>query len=107
LLARARADRRLHDHRRCRRICACLRGEGEEAGPEGRDRSAQQEDQLQGAGALAGGDPALIAVGSKEASENRVFVRRVGSNARSTMGADEAIAALAKEATPPDLREAG
>jgi threonyl-tRNA synthetase len=50
---------------------------------------------------------ALIAVGSKEASENTVSVRRLGSNAQSTMGADEAIAALAKEATPPDLREAG
>jgi hypothetical protein len=51
--------------------------------------------------------PALIAVGSKEASENTVSVRRLGSNAQSTMGADEAIAALAKEAMPPDLREAG
>ncbi|HWY83301.1 MAG TPA: His/Gly/Thr/Pro-type tRNA ligase C-terminal domain-containing protein [Roseiarcus sp.] len=50
---------------------------------------------------------ALIAVGSKEASENRVSVRRLGSNAQSTMGADDVIAALAKEATPPDLREVG
>jgi hypothetical protein len=36
---------------------AADRGKGEEAGPEGRDPSAQREDQLQGAGALAGEDP--------------------------------------------------
>jgi threonyl-tRNA synthetase len=51
--------------------------------------------------------PALIAVGRKEASENTVSVRRLGSNAQSTMGADEAIAALTKEAMPPDLQKAG
>ena len=50
---------------------------------------------------------ALIAVGRKEASENTVSVRRLGSSAQSRMGADEAIAALAKEAMPPDLREGG
>jgi threonyl-tRNA synthetase len=36
--------------------------------------------------------PALIAAGRKEASEDTVSVRRLGSNAQSTMGADEAIA---------------
>ena len=51
--------------------------------------------------------PALIAVGRKEASENTVSVRRLGSNAQSTMGADEAIVAPTKEARPPDLRKAG
>jgi threonyl-tRNA synthetase len=51
--------------------------------------------------------PALIAVGRKEASERTVSVRRLGSNPQSTMGADEAIAALTKEAMPPDLRKAG
>ena len=49
--------------------------------------------------------PVLIAVGRKEASENSVSVRRLGSNAQTSMGADEAIAALADEALPPDLRE--
>jgi threonyl-tRNA synthetase len=47
---------------------------------------------------LAGEVPVLIAIGRKEASENTVSARRLGSNAQSTMGADEAIAALAKEA---------
>ena len=43
-------------------------------------------------------------VGRKEASENTVSFRRLGSNAQTTMGAEEAIAALASEAVPPDLR---
>jgi hypothetical protein len=30
----------------------------------------------------------------------------LGSNAKATMGAEEMIAGLAKEAVPPDLREA-
>ncbi len=48
--------------------------------------------------------PALLAVGRKEAAENTVSVRRLGSNAQTTMGADEAIEALLAEAVPPDLR---
>jgi threonyl-tRNA synthetase len=48
--------------------------------------------------------PVLIAVGRKEASENTVSLRRLGSNAQTTMGAEEALAALAKEAEPPDLQ---
>ena len=50
---------------------------------------------------------ALTAVGRKEASENTVSVRHLGSSAQSRMGAHEAITALAKEAMPPDLREGG
>ena len=48
--------------------------------------------------------PVLLAVGRKEASENTVSVRRLGSNAQTSLGADEAIKALANEALPPDLR---
>ena len=48
--------------------------------------------------------PALLAVGRKEAAENTVSVRRLGSNAQTTMGAEEAIEALVAEAVPPDLR---
>ncbi len=48
--------------------------------------------------------PALLAVGRKESAENTVSVRRLGSNAQTTMGADEAIEALVAEAVPPDLR---
>jgi threonyl-tRNA synthetase len=50
--------------------------------------------------------PALLAVGRKEAGENTVSVRRLGSNAQTMMGTDEAIEALVDEALPPDLREA-
>jgi threonyl-tRNA synthetase len=49
--------------------------------------------------------PVLLAVGRKEAGENSVSMRRLGSNAQTSMGADEAIAALVVEALPPDLRE--
>jgi threonyl-tRNA synthetase len=48
--------------------------------------------------------PALLALGRKEAAENTVSLRRLGSNAQTTMGADEAIEALLAEAVPPDLR---
>ncbi len=48
--------------------------------------------------------PVLLAVGRKEAAENTVSVRRLGSNAQTTMNADEAIEALLAEAVPPDLR---
>jgi threonyl-tRNA synthetase len=49
--------------------------------------------------------PVLIALGRKEASEGSVSVRRLGSNAQTTMSAAEALEALASEAVPPDLRE--
>jgi threonyl-tRNA synthetase len=48
--------------------------------------------------------PVLIALGRKEAGENTVSLRRLGSNAQAAMGAEEALDALAIEATPPDLR---
>ena len=99
------SDRRLHDHQRGRRFRVALRDQGQEEGPESRDRPAQREDQLQGARALAGESPGLIAVGRKEASENTVSARRLGSNAQTSIGAVEAIEALANEARPPDLRD--
>ena len=49
--------------------------------------------------------PVLIAVGRKEASENTVSIRRLGSSGQTAMGLEEAIAALVEEAVPPDLRE--
>ena len=49
--------------------------------------------------------PVLLAVGRKEAAENTVSVRRLGSNAQTVMGAEEAIASLLLEAVPPDLRD--
>ena len=49
--------------------------------------------------------PVLLAIGRKEAAEHTVSIRRLGSNAQTVMGADEAIEALLEEALPPDLRE--
>jgi threonyl-tRNA synthetase len=51
--------------------------------------------------------PVLLAVGRKEAGENTVSMRRLGSNAQTSIGADEAIEALVAEALPPDLRDEG
>ena len=49
--------------------------------------------------------PVLIALGRKEANENTVSLRRLGSNAQVTMGVEEALEALVKETIPPDLRQ--
>jgi threonyl-tRNA synthetase len=48
--------------------------------------------------------PVIIAVGKKEAEENSVSIRRLGSRDQVSMPLSEAIAALAYEATPPDLK---
>ena len=46
----------------------------------------------------------LIVVGRKEAAERTVSIRRLGSNDQAMASLPDALAALAKEATPPDLR---
>jgi threonyl-tRNA synthetase len=48
--------------------------------------------------------PALLVVGKKEAAERMVSVRRLGSEGQTVMALDDALAALADEALPPDLR---
>ena len=48
--------------------------------------------------------PVLIVVGRKEAAERTVSIRRLGSNDQAMASLPDALAALAKEATPPDLR---
>ena len=48
--------------------------------------------------------PVLLVVGKREAEERTVSVRRLGSQEQQVMPLDAAIAALAAEAVPPDLR---
>ena len=48
--------------------------------------------------------PVLIVVGKKEAAERTVSIRRLGSQAQTFATLDEAVAALAREGLPPDLR---
>jgi len=48
--------------------------------------------------------PVIAVVGRREAEEGKVALRRLGSQAQEVVTLEEAIAALAKEATPPDLR---
>ncbi|MDE2581127.1 MAG: threonine--tRNA ligase [Rhodospirillales bacterium] len=48
--------------------------------------------------------PVLVVVGRKEAESRTVALRRLGSPAQEVLALDGAVAALAAEATPPDLR---
>jgi threonyl-tRNA synthetase len=48
--------------------------------------------------------PVLAVVGRKEAEQRMVALRRLGSQAQTVLPLGEAVAMLAREATPPDLR---
>jgi threonyl-tRNA synthetase len=48
--------------------------------------------------------PALLVVGKKEAAERTVSIRRFGKEDQHVLGLGAALAALADEAVPPDLR---
>ncbi|CDG32931.1 threonine--tRNA ligase [Parasaccharibacter sp. TMW2.1882] len=50
--------------------------------------------------------PVMLVVGRREAEEGTVSVRRLGEQAQNVMAADEIIAALVEEATPPDILRA-
>jgi threonyl-tRNA synthetase len=50
--------------------------------------------------------PVLLVVGKKEAAERTVSIRRLGSETQHVTGLDAALAALAQEAVPPDLKPA-
>ncbi len=50
--------------------------------------------------------PVIIVCGMREAEEKTVNIRRLGSQNQTSMGLEEAIAALVAEATPPDLKRA-
>ena len=100
-----RADRGRHDHRRRPTITRCeviaaaraagLRVEGdlrnEKINYKVREHSLAKV-------------PVLLVVGRKEAAERTVSIRRLGSTDQTGMGLDAALAALADEAVPPDLK---
>jgi threonyl-tRNA synthetase len=48
--------------------------------------------------------PALLVVGRKEAAERTVSIRRLGREGQQVLGLEAALAALAQEAVPPDVR---
>nr|MCU0886092.1 His/Gly/Thr/Pro-type tRNA ligase C-terminal domain-containing protein [Beijerinckiaceae bacterium] len=50
--------------------------------------------------------PLIIAVGKREAEDNTVSVRRLGSQAQTVMGLKEAVEAFTQEALAPDERRA-
>jgi threonyl-tRNA synthetase len=47
--------------------------------------------------------PVIAVVGRREAEEGKVALRRLGSDGQQILTLDDAVAALTKEATPPDL----
>ncbi len=47
--------------------------------------------------------PVILVCGQREAEEGTVSMRRLGSQESRTLALDEAVTALAAEATPPDL----
>ncbi|TMJ32419.1 MAG: threonine--tRNA ligase, partial [Alphaproteobacteria bacterium] len=48
--------------------------------------------------------PAIVVVGRKEAADHTVSIRRLGKEGQTVLPLDAALAALAAEAVPPDLR---
>jgi threonyl-tRNA synthetase len=50
--------------------------------------------------------PVLLVVGKREAEEETVSVRRLGSQEQQVMKLDAVVLMLTDEAVPPDLREA-
>jgi threonyl-tRNA synthetase len=48
--------------------------------------------------------PVMLVVGKREAEERKVSIRRLGSQASEVMPLDQAIAMLADEAVPPDIK---
>jgi len=48
--------------------------------------------------------PVILAIGQKEVTDRTVSLRRLGENQSATLGLDLAVANLAAEALPPDLR---
>jgi threonyl-tRNA synthetase len=48
--------------------------------------------------------PALLVVGKKEAAERTVSIRRLGKDGQQVLALDKALAMLADEAVPPDVR---
>ncbi len=50
--------------------------------------------------------PVLLVVGKKEAAERTVSIRRLGKGGQQVLPLDEALAALAEEAVPPDVKRA-
>ncbi|MBO6744996.1 MAG: threonine--tRNA ligase [Roseitalea sp.] len=50
--------------------------------------------------------PVILVCGRREADERTVSMRRLGSRDQTMLGFDEAVSALADEATPPDIKRA-
>jgi len=50
--------------------------------------------------------PVMLVAGKKEATERTISIRRLGKEGQQVVSLDAALAALAEEATPPDIKRA-
>ena len=48
--------------------------------------------------------PVILVCGKREAEEETVNLRRLGSRDQQSLSLERAVASLAEEATPPDIR---
>ncbi len=105
-VAVAAADRRLHHHARRRRLRDGGGGGGARLGLavdlDLRNEKITYKVREHSLAKV----PALLVVGKKEAAERTVSIRRLGSQAQSSASLADALAALAAEATPPDVKDA-
>jgi threonyl-tRNA synthetase len=103
-LARAEADRDRDHHAGRRRLRA--RGDGAAGAPACAPIStcATRRSTTRSASTRWRRSRALLVVGKKEAETRQVSIRRLGSEKQTVMPLGEALAALADEAVPPDVR---
>ena len=104
VVARSRSDRRLHHHQRRRRRALEFAAAAKKRGCASRPTYATRRSTTRCANTRWRKSRCSSRSGGKEASENTVSMRRLGSNAQTAMGAEEALEALVNEAVPPDLR---
>lgn len=81
-------------------VLAALRGAGLRAEADLRNEKINYKVREHSAGLV----PAILAVGRQEVESRTVAVRRLGEQGQKVLPLDQAIALLAQEATPPDLR---
>jgi threonyl-tRNA synthetase len=81
-------------------VLAALRAAGMRAEADLRNEKINYKVREHSAGLV----PAILAVGRQEVESRTVAVRRLGEQGQRVLPLDEAVALLAQEATPPDLR---
>ncbi len=84
----------------CREVLAALQAAGIRAELDLRNEKINYKVREHSLGKV----PVILAIGAREVEERTVSVRRLGEQRTATQGLEALVAALAEEATPPDLR---